>query len=59
MTLQRLMATTGMSKTDIVNRAILLYEFIDVQMREGHDLIIRNLPDWGGPRDSAARDQER
>jgi hypothetical protein len=52
MTSQRLVATTG-----IVNRAISLYELIGAQMREGYDLIIRNLPDQGDPRASAARDQ--
>ena len=35
------MAPTGLSKTNIVNRAISLYEFIDAQMRKGYDLIIR------------------
>ncbi len=40
--LQHLQARTGLSKTDIVNRAITLYEFIDEQVREGCDLLIRN-----------------
>jgi hypothetical protein len=40
--LQRLQDRTGLSKTDIANRAITLYEFIDAQLREGRDLLIRD-----------------
>jgi hypothetical protein len=40
--LQRLKARTGLSKTDIANRAIILYEFIDAQLGEGRDLLIRD-----------------
>jgi hypothetical protein len=40
--LQRLQNRTDLSKTDLVNRAITLYEFIDEQMREGRDLVIRD-----------------
>jgi hypothetical protein len=40
--LQRLQDKTSLSKTDLVNRAITLYEFIDSQLRAGQDLIIRN-----------------
>jgi hypothetical protein len=40
--LQRLQDRTGLSKTDLVNRAITAYEFVDCQLREGQDLIIRN-----------------
>jgi len=32
---------TNMSKTDIVNRAISLYEFVDDEIRTGAELIIR------------------
>jgi hypothetical protein len=39
--LRRLEKRTGLSKTDLVNRAITLYEFIDAQQRAGHDLIDR------------------
>jgi len=39
--LQRLMANTGYSKTDIVNRAITLYEFIDSQLQDGNELLVR------------------
>lgn len=40
--LQRLQDRTGLSKTDIVNRAITLYEFFDAQLKAGRDLIIRD-----------------
>jgi hypothetical protein len=40
--LQCLQDRTGLSKTDIINRAITLYEFIDAQLRSDNDLIIRN-----------------
>jgi len=32
---------TGLSKTDIVNRAISLYEFIDAELGAGAELIVR------------------
>jgi len=40
--LQRLQDRTCLSKTDIANRAITLYEFIDSQLRTGHDVLIRD-----------------
>ena len=40
--LQHLLDKTGLSKTDLVNRAITLYEFIDSQLRGGQDLILRD-----------------
>ena len=40
--LQRLQDRTGLSKTDIANRAITLYEFIDTQIRTGRDVLIRD-----------------
>lgn len=40
--LQRLQDRTSLSKTDITNRAITLYEFIDAQLREGRDVLIRD-----------------
>jgi hypothetical protein len=40
--LQRLQEKTSLSKTDLVNRAITLYEFIDSQLRGGQDLILRD-----------------
>ena len=40
--LQRLQERTSLSKTDITNRAITLYEFIDAQIRAGRDILIRD-----------------
>lgn len=40
--LQRLRTRTRLSITDLLNRAITFYEFLDAQTREGHDLIVRN-----------------
>jgi hypothetical protein len=44
--LQSLQNTTGLSKTDIVNRAITLYKFIESQVQAGKDLYIKD-PDTG------------
>jgi hypothetical protein len=32
---------TNMSRTDIINRAVSLYEFVDAEIRAGAELIIR------------------
>lgn len=40
--LQALQERSGLSKTDLVNRAISLYEFIDAQLREGKEVLIRD-----------------
>lgn len=40
--LQRLQERTSLSKTDIANRAITLYEFIDEQLRAGRDVLVRD-----------------
>ena len=40
--LKILQARTGLSKTDVVNRAITLYEFIDAQLRAGKDILVRD-----------------
>jgi hypothetical protein len=40
--LQRLQDRTSMSKTDITNRAIALYEFIEAQVGAGRELLIRD-----------------
>jgi hypothetical protein len=40
--LQRLQDRTSLSKTDLTNRAITLYEFIDTQLRTGRDVLIRD-----------------
>jgi hypothetical protein len=40
--LQHLQGRTGLSKTDLVNRAVSLYDFINTQLGEGRDLLIRD-----------------
>jgi hypothetical protein len=40
--LQRLQDRTGLSKTDLANRAITLYEFIEAHLQDGHDVLIRD-----------------
>jgi hypothetical protein len=40
--LQSLQERSGLSKTDLVNRAIALYEFIDAQLHEGKEVLIRD-----------------
>jgi hypothetical protein len=40
--LQRLLDRTDMTKTDLVNRAITLYEFVDAQQSAGRDVLIRD-----------------
>lgn len=38
--LQKLLDRTGLSKTDITNRAITAYEFIEAQTRAGKEVLI-------------------
>jgi hypothetical protein len=40
--LQHLQDRTSLSKTDLVNRAISLYEFINEQTEGGQDLLLRD-----------------
>jgi hypothetical protein len=40
--LESLQERTGLSKTDVVNRAISLYEFIESQMQAGKQLLIKD-----------------
>jgi hypothetical protein len=40
--LQQLQQRTNLSKTDLANRAIQLYEFFDAQLRAGYDLVSRD-----------------
>jgi hypothetical protein len=40
--LRKLQDRTGLPKTDLVNRAITLYEFIDGQQRAGRELLVRD-----------------
>ena len=39
--LQRTHARTALSKTDIINRAVSFYEFIDAELSTGAELIVR------------------
>jgi hypothetical protein len=40
--LRRIQERTNLSKTDIANRAITSYEFLDAQIHAGRDLIVRD-----------------
>ena len=40
--LRRLQRRTGLSTTDLMNRAITSYEFFEAQLRAGCDLIVRD-----------------
>jgi len=40
--LRLLQRGTSLSKADLANRAIILYQFVDDQLRSGHDIIARN-----------------
>ncbi len=40
--LQRLQGRTGLSKTDLTNRAITLYEYISDQLNAGKEVLIRD-----------------
>jgi hypothetical protein len=40
--LQSLQERSGLSKTDLVNRAISLYEFINAQLHDGKEVLIRD-----------------
>jgi hypothetical protein len=40
--LQRLQNRTSLSKTDLTNRAITLYEYIDAQVSAGREVLIRD-----------------
>lgn len=39
--LQRLQERTSFSKTDLVNRAITLYEYVEAEASKGNDLLVR------------------
>jgi hypothetical protein len=39
--LQRTVDRTGLSKTDIVNRALILYAYLDERMASGDELLVR------------------
>ncbi len=37
---------TGLSKADVINRAVQIYAYLDAQRRDGADLLLRG-PDGG------------
>lgn len=39
--IDRLVEMTGLSKTDCINRATMIRAFLDKEIREGKDLVIR------------------
>ncbi|MEO3807867.1 hypothetical protein ABGB17_02565 [Sphaerisporangium sp. B11E5] len=39
--LQKLQESTGLSKTDLVNRAISVYEFLETEAAQGNDVMVR------------------
>jgi len=39
--LQHTQERTGLSKTDIVNRAVSLYEYLDARLASGDELLVR------------------
>ncbi|MER6152012.1 hypothetical protein [Streptomyces hirsutus] len=42
-----LTASTGLSKADVINRAVQIYAYLDAQKQDGADLLIR--PPGGAP----------
>ena len=40
--MDRLRKRTGFKKVDIVNRALVIYDFIDEQIRRGGELMIKD-----------------
>jgi len=40
--ISQLTELTGLSKTDVINRAVQVYAFIEERMREGSDVLLRS-----------------
>lgn len=40
--LQELLTLTGLSKTDVINRAISLYRFVSQEIANGNELLVRD-----------------
>jgi hypothetical protein len=38
----KLQERTGMKKVDLVNRALMIYEFIDAELRAGNQILLRD-----------------
>jgi hypothetical protein len=39
--LSKLQRRTGLTKVDVVKRALVIYEFIDAELREGKQIVVR------------------
>lgn len=39
--LAKIQERTGLKKVDAVNRALMIYEFIDAELRSGSEIIVR------------------
>ncbi|RSN65004.1 hypothetical protein DMH01_00955 [Amycolatopsis sp. WAC 04182] len=40
--LGKLQERTGLKKVDLVNRALLIYEFVDAELRDGKQVVLRD-----------------
>ena len=40
--LAKLQGRTGLKKVDLVNRALLVYEFVDEELRAGNQVVLRD-----------------
>lgn len=40
--INKLQERTGMKKVDLVNRALMIYEFIDAEQRAGNKVLLRD-----------------
>ncbi|MFD9895412.1 hypothetical protein ACFWY9_39230 [Amycolatopsis sp. NPDC059027] len=40
--LGKLQERTGLKKVDLVNRALLIYEFVDAELRAGNQVLVRD-----------------
>ncbi|MEU4806872.1 hypothetical protein [Actinosynnema sp. NPDC023587] len=38
----KLQERTGLKKVDLVNRALLIYEFVDAELRAGNQVVLRD-----------------
>ncbi|WP_370943464.1 hypothetical protein AB5J62_30760 [Amycolatopsis sp. cg5] len=38
----KLQERTGMKKVDLVNRALMIYEFVDAELRSGKQVVLRD-----------------
>ncbi len=40
--MEQLQQRTSLNKADIINRAVQIYDFLDEQTRQGHQLLLRD-----------------